>query len=103
MGISMGGYGALLFAEKYPSVVSAVAAISPAVWTSYDQARAANAGAYASAADFAADDAVTHAGALPADAVVEFSTGCHDGAYFVSQEPPSLAFLAGHLTGRRTP
>ena len=66
MGISMGGYGALLFAEKYPHLIAAVAAISPAIWTSYAQARQANAGAYASAADFAANDAVTHAAALAA-------------------------------------
>jgi len=64
MGISMGGYGAILFAEKYPHLIAAVAAISPAIWTSYAQARGANAGAYASVADFAADDAVTHTGAL---------------------------------------
>jgi len=64
MGVSMGGYGALLLAEKFPDLISAAAAISPAIWTSYAQARAANAGAYASAADFAADDAVTHAAAL---------------------------------------
>ena len=31
MGISMGGYGALLLAEKYPALFSAVAAISPAI------------------------------------------------------------------------
>ncbi len=123
MGISMGGYGALLLAEKHPALVAAVAAISPAIWTSYQQARAANAGAYASAADFAADDAVTHAAALahlpvrvaagyadpfypgvralaralPAGAVVDFATGCHDAAFFTAQEPPSLAFLASHL------
>ena len=123
MGISMGGYGAILLAEKYPHLVAAVAAISPAIWTSYGQAKTANAGAYASAADFAADDAVTHAGsltgipvrvasgdsdpfhpgvealakALPPGAVVEFSTGCHTGPFFVAQEPPSLAFLANHL------
>ncbi len=35
MGISMGGYGALLLAEKYPHLIAAVAAISPAIWTSY--------------------------------------------------------------------
>jgi S-formylglutathione hydrolase FrmB len=35
MGISMGGYGALAIAERYPRQVSAVAAISPAIWTSY--------------------------------------------------------------------
>jgi enterochelin esterase-like enzyme len=124
MGISMGGYGALLLAEKRPDLVAAVAAISPAIWTSYAQARSANAGAYASAADFTADDAVTHAAALaripvrvasgysdpfypgvqalaralPKNAVIEFSTGCHDGSFFTPQEPPSLAFLASHLT-----
>jgi enterochelin esterase-like enzyme len=124
MGISMGGYGALLLAAKRPDLVGAVAAISPAIWTSYAQARAANAGAYASAADFAADDVVTHAAALarvpvrlaagfadpfypgvqalaralPKTAVVYFGAGCHTGPFFTAQEPPSLAFLATHLT-----
>jgi len=128
MGVSMGGYGALLLAEKFPGLISAAAAISPAIWTSYAQARAANAGAYASAADFAADDAVTHAAALARVPVrvaagfgdpfypgvrafaralpkraggeppeVSFSDGCHDGAFFTAQEPPSLAFLGRHL------
>jgi enterochelin esterase-like enzyme len=123
MGISMGGYGALLLGEKYPRLVAAVAAISPAIWTSYEQAKAANAEAYASAADFAADDAVTHAAALahlpvrvaagyadpfypgvralasalPGAAVVAFGNGCHDGSFFTAQEPPSLAFLARHI------
>jgi pimeloyl-ACP methyl ester carboxylesterase len=124
MGISMGGYGALLLAEKYPRLIAAAAAISPAIWTSYAQARGANAGAYASAAAFAANDAVTHAPALahipvrvaaghddpfypgvqalaralPPGAVVDLAKGCHDGAFFTAQEPPSLAFLARHLT-----
>jgi enterochelin esterase-like enzyme len=123
MGISMGGYGALLLAERYPRLFAAAAAISPAIWTSYPQARAANPGAYASAAAFAANDAVTHAAALgrrpvrvasgysdpfhpgvqalarslPAGAVVEFGAGCHDGSFFAAQQPPSLAFLAAHL------
>ncbi|MGH3289793.1 MAG: alpha/beta hydrolase [Streptosporangiaceae bacterium] len=125
MGISMGGYGALLLAEKYPHLIAAVAAISPAIWTSYTQARGANAGAYASAAAFAANDAVIHAPALarvpvrvasgdddpfypgvralaralPAGAVVDLGAGCHTGAFFAAQEPPSLAFLARHLAG----
>ena len=47
MGISMGGYGALLLAEKHPGLIAAVAAISPAIWTSYAQAQAANAAAEA--------------------------------------------------------
>jgi len=127
MGVSMGGYGALLMAEKHPRLFAAVAAISPAVWTTYADARGANAGAYSSAADFAANDAVTHAGALahipvrvasgssdpfhpgvvalvkelPPSAVVVVSKGCHTGPFFQSQEPPSLAFLAHHLTGPR--
>jgi S-formylglutathione hydrolase FrmB len=128
LGISMGGYGALLLAEKYPRLVGAVAAISPAIWISYAQARSANPGAYASAAAFAAGDAVTHAGALagvpvrvasgyddpfypgvrtlaralprnPGGVPAEtyFGSGCHTGAFFNAQEPPSLAFLARHL------
>jgi pimeloyl-ACP methyl ester carboxylesterase len=123
MGISMGGYGALLLAEQHPSLIRAVAAISPAIWTSYAQARGANAGAYASAAAFTAADAVTQAFALagmpvrvavgysdpfypgvralaarlPAGSVVDFTKGCHLGPFFESQEPASLQFLAQHL------
>ncbi len=125
MGISMGGYGALLLAEKYPALIRAVAAIGPAVWTSYRQARAVNQGAYASPAAFAAADVVTHAQALagvavrvasglgdpfhpgvvaltralPPGAVVDISPGCHSSPFFLAQEPPSLAFLGRHLTG----
>ena len=129
LGISMGGYGAILLAERYPGLLGAVAAISPAIWTSYAQAQSANAGAYASAADFAQDDAVTHAAALaktpvrvasgyddpfysgvqtfaralPANpggvpAELAFAKGCHTSPFFSAQEPPSLAFLARHLT-----
>jgi S-formylglutathione hydrolase FrmB len=124
MGISMGGYGALLMAEKHPHLFTAVVAISPAIWTTYAEAEGANAGAYTSASDFAANDAVTHADALagtavrvasglgdpfhpgvvalvkslPPGAVVDISQGCHGGPFFRAQEPPSLAFLAHHLT-----
>jgi enterochelin esterase-like enzyme len=123
LGISMGGYGAILVAEKFPHLISAVAAISPAIWTSYPQARAANADAYASAEEFAANDVVTHAKplaaipvrvasgdsdpfrpgvealahVLPKEAIVRISHGCHTGPFFSSQEGPSLAFLAEHL------
>ncbi|MGD0380724.1 MAG: alpha/beta hydrolase-fold protein [Acidimicrobiales bacterium] len=124
MGISMGGYGALVVAERYPAMVRAVAAISPAVWTTYAEAHGANPGAYSSARDFAAYDAVTHASALAGipvrvasglddpfqpgvralaaslhHATVDFSKGCHSGPFFVAQEPPSLAFLSDHLGG----
>lgn len=123
MGISMGGYGALLLAETYPELIRAVAAISPAIWTSYPEAEAANPGAYASAADFAADNALSHTAALlgtpvrvasgnddpfhpgvlalaqklPRTSTVVLSQGCHSGPFFNSQEPPSLQFLGKHL------
>lgn len=123
IGISMGGYGALLFGEHNPQLFRAVAAISPAIWTSYDDAHAANAGAFASAAAFAADDVIRNAGrlggtpvrvasgnedpfhagvvaltrALPHTAVVELTDGCHDNAFFGSQQHQSLAFLGAHL------
>lgn len=124
VGISMGGYGALLLAERHPRLISAVAAISPAIWTTYAQAHAANAGAFASAADFAGDDVITHAQALahtpvriasgnddpfhpgvvalarvlPRSAIVEFRAGCHDDSFFASQQHQALAFLGQHLT-----
>jgi S-formylglutathione hydrolase FrmB len=98
----MGGYGALLLAERHPGLLAAVAAISLAVWTSYAQARASNAGAYASAPAFAVDDVVTHAerlvASLGARATVQFEKGGHDETFFIEQEPRSLAFLATHPT-----
>jgi len=124
VGISMGGYGALLLAEKHPGLIGAVAAISPAVWRTYAEARSANPGAFASAEDFAADDVITHAPALagiplrvasgaddpfrpgvaalrralPRSAVIQAGPGCHDDAYFASQQHAALAFLGEHLT-----
>jgi S-formylglutathione hydrolase FrmB len=123
MGISMGGYGAILLAEKYPHLITSVAAISPAIWTSYTEARLANAGAYASDKSFNANNAVTHvaglagkpirvvsadddpfhpgveafASALGPGSAVGFYPGCHTGPFFTSQEAPSLSFLSQHL------
>jgi pimeloyl-ACP methyl ester carboxylesterase len=120
MGISMGGYGALAIAERNKGLVSSVAAISPAVWTSYDQARGANAGAFASEKAFDAGNVITHASALsavavrvasgdddpfhpgvvalakalPNQALVVISTGCHTEPFFLEQEPPSLEFVS---------
>jgi enterochelin esterase-like enzyme len=124
MGISMGGYGALAITERTPGLVTAVAAISPAIWTSYDQAKGANAGAFSSATAFAVGDVITHASKLdttpvrvassfddpffsdvktftkllPKSDSIVFSAGCHSEPFFLQQEPPSLAFLSAHLS-----
>lgn len=123
LGISMGGYGAILLAEKFPHLIAAVAALGPAIWTSYAQARSVNPGAYTSAAAFAAADVVTHARALapvavrvasglddpfhpgvvalakvlPPGADVAISKGCHSAPFFMSQEPAAMAFLGRHI------
>lgn len=122
-GISMGGYGSIVLAEKHPELFSAVAAISPAIWTSWPEAHNANPTAYSSKENFNAYDAVSHteplagkpvrvasgiddpfhpgvvalARALPPGAVVVISNGCHNGPFFGAQVPPSLAFLSRHL------
>lgn len=123
IGVSMGGYGVLNLAEHEPQMISAVAAVSPAVWTSFAQAHGANAGAFGSAAEFAANDVITHVRALDGTAVrvssglddpfhpgvealahvlppgsqVDIRKGCHDGEFFGSAQPPAMAFLGRHL------
>jgi pimeloyl-ACP methyl ester carboxylesterase len=123
LGVSMGGFGALLLAEKHPGLLSSAAAISPAVWTSYAQAAAVDTSAFASAADFTRDDLVTHADALShlpiriasgsddpfhpgvvalarrlgPKANVVLTSGCHDGEFTTSQQHQTLRFLAQHF------
>ena len=125
IGESMGGYGALLLAESHPSQIAAVAAISPAIFTSFAQARSVNPSSYASATDFARDDVITHAGSLKRvpvriasgnddpfhpgvlafvrrlgpNATVDLTGGCHDADFFASQQQRSLQFIARRLTG----
>jgi len=123
LGISMGAYGALTIAERHPGLVAAVAAISPAIWTSYGQANAANASAFVSPAAFATGDVIAHASALtgvrvrvasgiddpflpgvqqfvkalPIGNTITISAGCHTEPFFYEQEPPALEFLFRHL------
>jgi acetyl esterase/lipase len=85
IGESMGGYGALLLAERLAAgtsaaeagpvrtgaagaspAVAAVAALSPAIFASYADARAANPTSFDSRADFARNDVFTGLGALRA-------------------------------------
>ena len=123
MGVSMGGFGALAMAEHHPGLFAAVAAISPAIFTTYAWVHYVNPGAFWSAGDFARYDAITHAAALartpvrvacglsdpfypwvvdlvealPPGADVEFAPGGHDGDFSASEQPRSLEFLARHL------
>ena len=126
----MGGYGAILLAEKYPRLIGAVAAISPAIWTSYARGQVGQRGRVrvgrrlrgtttrsptrppwsevpvrvaSGFGDPFYPGVQALARALPgnpggAPAEVYFGSGCHTGAFFNAQEPPSLAFLARHLT-----
>jgi pimeloyl-ACP methyl ester carboxylesterase len=105
------------------SCSTASAVTTPAAWATYDEARAANPGAFASAGDFARDDVITHAGALarlptriasgtedpfapgvlalgravPTSVTLLVTGGCHDTAFFAGQTPASLGFLAAHI------
>jgi hypothetical protein len=74
-------------------LASAVASISPAVWSTYAQARAANPGAFASAADFANDDVITHASALTG-LPVRIASGTNDpfhpGVLALAKDSPKV-------------
>ena len=150
-GESMGGYGALLLAERIAAAagttpppvtsaaarrpasasavpaVAAVAAMSPAIFASYADARSAAKGAFDSQADFARNDvfasmrALRHVptwiacgaddpfqpeaalfrarlAALTRDQVPGGITrGCHDDAFWLRNLPAALHFIGGHL------
>jgi hypothetical protein len=123
IGVERVNTGVPAIAERYLEKFRAVAAISPAVWTSYDQAHSANAGAFVSAADFATNDIINPASALArlpvrvasgiddpfhpgvgelikarlASAQTYIGGGCHPSPFFVSQESASPANLSSHL------
>jgi S-formylglutathione hydrolase FrmB len=162
VGLSMGGYGALLIAEQFSAgqpgtfrfrtkrqgtrrprteeleaggeprggpAVAAVAALSPAVFASYDDARAANPGAFDSPADFTRNDVVSSLVTLrrvpafiacgtddpfqPEAALVRsrlaalthhpvpggIMPGCHDGSFWARHWPAALEFVAAHQSG----
>lgn len=147
-GESMGGYGALLLAERLGAAtaanpraaatatappagvlpeVAAVAAMSPAIFASYADARAANAGSFDGQADFARNDIFRSLTALRrvpawvacgADDPFEPETaallarlaaitghqvpggilaGCHDDAFWARNLPAALRFIGLHL------
>jgi hypothetical protein len=138
-GESMGGYGALLLAERLaapgpvptaPPSVAGVAALSPAIFGSYADARAADSAAFDGQADFSRNDVLTGIRALrgvPAwiacgsDDPFESEAaafrrrlaavtghgvpggilpGCHDDAFWERNLPAALRFLGAHLRSR---
>jgi len=150
-GESMGGYGALLLAERFaaaggtrpplrtsaaarrpapPSAVPAVAAVaamSPAIFATYADARSADKGSFDSQADFARNNVFAGISALkhvptwvacgeddpfrPEAALFRarlaaltrhqvpggIAAGCHDDAFWARNLPAALQFIAGHL------
>ena len=75
MGWSMGGYGALLAAERFPSLFRAVCAASPALWLT---AKESAEGAFDSAEDFATHDVFAGVSAL-SSLKVRVDCGTDDG------------------------
>jgi pimeloyl-ACP methyl ester carboxylesterase len=121
LGWSMGGYAAMLLGSRLgPARTAAICAVSPALWTS---SGAAAAGAFDGADDYAANsvwglralgsiplriDCGTSdpfysatqqfIAQLPNPPAGGFSPGGHDGAYWTSQLPGELAWIAPLLT-----
>jgi enterochelin esterase-like enzyme len=117
LGWSMGGYAAMLLGSRVgPARTAAICAVSPALWTSSD---AAAGGAFDGAEDYAANsvwglpalgsiplriDCGTSdpfysatkqfIAQLPNPPAGGFSPGGHDGAYWTSQLPGELAWIA---------
>ncbi len=121
LGWSMGGYGALLLGARLgPARTAAICAVSPALWLSPG---ASAPGAFDGADDFEANNvfglpalgsiplridcgyddpfyAATKAfiAQLPSPPAGGFSPGGHDGAYWSSQLPGEIAWMAPLLT-----
>ena len=100
LGTSMGGYGAILLAERLgPERVAGVGALSPALYRRYEDAMA---GAFDSPADFAAHDVFARRAQLQGIAV-RIDCGTDDRHGFA---PACRAFLDGApvgVTGTTTP
>lgn len=120
-GISMGGYGALLLAERLgPSRVAVVAVDSPAVWQRWQDSAQ---GAFDGPQDFSAHDVIEASATLRGlpvrvtcgtsdpflpgvrellrklpSAERELGPGAHNSAWWLHTAPAQLAFVGRHLT-----
>lgn len=122
MGQSMGGYGALLAAEREPHRYRAVAVAGPAIFPSYADERRSVGDAFDGPADFARYDVIAHAGALRGRPVrircgrndpfvpgvrsfaracttadVRIEPGCHDDGFWRFSAGALLQFIGTHL------
>ena len=114
----MGGYGALLAAERVPDRFAAVVASSPALWTSFAEHRRSPSTARSNTSsnnvfadvdrlaplvarvDCGTDDpfvdaARTFAARLPHRNPGSFTEGFHDAAYWRSVAPAQVATIGG--------
>jgi enterochelin esterase-like enzyme len=120
-GWSMGGFGALLLGQELPGRVAAVAAASPALWTSFADSTP---GSFDDEADWrrwgrldrvdrlagipvridcGTGDPFAHAvralaRRLPDGARVEVASGCHNDTFWRGRAPDQLAMIARALT-----
>jgi len=125
MGWSMGGYGALLAAERHPQTFHTVAVSSAAIWQTPAQQRSAVPDAFDGAADFDRNDVFAGAGRLAGSAVWiscgtadpflandrafaaglahrpagEFVAGCHDEDFWRRMLPAQVRFVGRSLGG----
>ena len=123
MGQSMGGYGALLAAEREPQRFRAVAVAGPAIFPSYEDERRSVGDAFDSAADYARYDVTAYARALRGRPVrircgrrdpflpgvrafaracpsadVRVAAGCHDEGFWRASAASLLSFVGMHLS-----
>ncbi|HVW80327.1 MAG TPA: alpha/beta hydrolase-fold protein [Mycobacteriales bacterium] len=121
-GLSMGGYGALLLAQRRPDMFCAAAVASPAVFPTYQAAITGHPGTFDSESDwqrYGVWDQRSAIGSVPiridcgdADpfaatarhllddipgAVGSIGSGCHDIAFWRKTAAQDLAFLKSHL------
>jgi Putative esterase len=122
MGQSMGGYGALLAAEREPRRYRAVAVAGPAIFPSYEDERRSVGDAFDSAADYAEHDVIAHASALRGRPVMiaigardpflpgarmfaracptarlRVQAGCHDDGFWRASAAPLLDFVGTQM------
>jgi pimeloyl-ACP methyl ester carboxylesterase len=124
LGVSMGGYGALLAAEVYRPRYCCVAVAGPAIFPSFADERSSVGDAFDDASDFAAHDVIGGAARLAhipvlvragskdpfvpgvrafaarvPNADVQINAGCHDEMFWRSSAPAMIAFTAHNLAG----